>query len=136
MIRPKPRARMPGSARRVRRTMLRNIASNCATQVASAVSATAPGGGPPVLSTRMSTAASATARLAIAVASLRSQARTLILPRPGAPAAASSFRRSRLRATAMTFAPSARQFQCDRAAQAAGGTGYQGATSLDCQIHG
>ena len=48
MIRPNPRLRMPGNAKRVKRMALKNMASNCACQTASDVSAAGPGGGPHV----------------------------------------------------------------------------------------
>src|SRR5207302_11291748 len=99
-------ARMPGRAKRVKRTALKNIASNWAFHAASETSVIGPGGGPPVLRTRISTCASRSARLSIVEASLRSQARALMDPRPGGHEAASSFKRSRLRARATTLAPS------------------------------
>ena len=46
----------------MRRTTLRNIASNCLIQVASATSAAAPGGGPPVLRTNTSACCSTSCR--------------------------------------------------------------------------
>ena len=135
MIRPKPRARIPGRAWRASRTALRNIASNCAVQVASAVSATGPGGGPPVLMTRMSTPARGSARPAIAAASLRSQARTLMEPRAG------RLRRRKL-VQALQVArdrehlhPFLRQRQGDRPAQPARGPGNQRAPSFESQVH-
>src|SRR6266404_5503938 len=98
---------MPGKARRVSRMAQRNMVSNCRLHTASDVSAAGPGGGPPVLSTRISVCCSTAPRLSIADASARSQARAVIVPRPGGVAATSSFSRSRLRATATTSAPSA-----------------------------
>src|SRR5580658_6196807 len=106
-MRPNPRLRMPGNARRVSRTALRNIDSNCLLHTESGVSAADPGGGPPVLSTRISVCRSGAARPSIAAESPRSQALAVMLPRPGGVPATSSFKRSRLRATATTSAPSA-----------------------------
>ena len=106
-MRPNLRSRMPGNARRVSRTALRNIASNCLLHTASEVSAAGPGGGPPVLITRMSVCRSGAARPSIAAASPRSQVWAMMAPRPGGVPATNSAKRSRLRATATTSAPSA-----------------------------
>ena len=81
--------------------------SNCALQTVSVMSAAAPGGGPPVLRTRTSTLPSTSASPWMAAGSDRSHTRGVIAPGPVPAARASWFKRSRLRATAVTVAPSA-----------------------------
>ena len=106
MIRPWRRSRMPGRASRVRRTALRNMASNWAVQVASDVSVAGPGAGPPQLMIRISAWPSGPDRPAIDAALAISQTRVLNTPRAPWAASATAASRSALRAMARTCAPS------------------------------
>ncbi len=138
-IRPQPRSRMPGSASSVSAIGPSTIASNWRASSSGSRSAAVPGGGPPLLLTRISTAPTAAAARSKAAPrpgrSARSSSTATALP-PAAPIA------STVRSRLARFPPRARHLRAlggerrrDRPAQPAAGADHQRATSIDSKVH-